>query len=268
MRIQSIQQLKDWNNRYVTGHILTKEYDESKWPILLEWFLDWFFEEALMNLDKAKDAFNEYLKFTYICTKLELDKALERCIHNLDYWYDRASYYRSRSDQFNNFKSSYLESGVNKITGIEFLNGNKVTEVKKLDGFNTLTKPEVKTYQDLISQKFVVKGCYIDELSNLTDEIEVAEEGSQCIASDRIVAKSMLAMAMISQLIPYYGGAVTDEEWNYPICKFTIVRRNDRIECDATNEIWTFLAFHTRDQRDEFLKNNEQLVRDYLMMNF
>lgn len=30
--------------------------------------------------------------------------------------------------------------------------------------------------------------------------------------------------------------------------------------------LYKFIAFHTEEQRDEFLKNNEQLVKDYLMI--
>lgn len=30
--------------------------------------------------------------------------------------------------------------------------------------------------------------------------------------------------------------------------------------------VFEFLAFHTIEQRDEFLKYNEQLVKDYLMI--
>lgn len=36
-------------------------------------------------------------------------------------------------------------------------------------------------------------------------------------------------------------------------------------KCDAYSN-YEFLAFHTAEQRDEFLKNNEQLVKDYLMI--
>ena len=131
-------------------------------------------------------------------------------------------------------------------------------------------EPVIKTYQDLIYYKKEIKGywtdidgkpipCYSTNLGGLSNTIAASEK----------VAKSMLAMAMISQLMPYYGGAITDEEWKKASWtnKYTI----DRIEGNIVKESWdtryNFLAFHTAEQRDEFLKYNEQLVKDYLMID-
>lgn len=80
-------------------------------------------------------------------------------------------------------------------------------------------------------------------------------------------AKSALAMAQISQLMPYYGGEITAREWGdatvviyiLHVFKNKVVKA---ITCDRKE----FLAFRTAEQRDEFLKNNEQLVKDYLMI--
>ena len=78
----------------------------------------------------------------------------------------------------------------------------------------------------------------------------------------------MLAMAMISQLMPYYGGEITDEEWsNTHIGKYDIYKRNNIICINEHTTIYTFLSFHSPKQRDEFLKYNEQLVKDYLMID-
>lgn len=80
-------------------------------------------------------------------------------------------------------------------------------------------------------------------------------------------AKSALAMAQISQLIPYYGGEITNDEWKDSfIRKYIIFRKMSYVgRCEAYSN-YEFLAFHTAKQRDEFLKNNEQLVKDYLMI--
>ena len=80
-------------------------------------------------------------------------------------------------------------------------------------------------------------------------------------------AKSALAMAQISQLIPFYGGEITDEEWkDSDMKKYVITRDGNEIRSVANYTRHEFLAFHTSEQRDEFLKNNEQLVKDYLMI--
>lgn len=80
-------------------------------------------------------------------------------------------------------------------------------------------------------------------------------------------ANSALAMAQISQLIPYYGGEITNDEWkDSSIRKYIIFRKMSYVgRCEAYSN-YEFLAFHTAEQRDEFLKNNEQLVKDYLMI--
>lgn len=79
--------------------------------------------------------------------------------------------------------------------------------------------------------------------------------------------KAMLAMAQISQLMPHYGGAITDGEWkDGSSSKYIISRVKDYIVKDCFTNSYEFLAFHTDEQRDEFLENNEQLVKDYLMI--
>lgn len=84
------------------------------------------------------------------------------------------------------------------------------------------------------------------------------------------LAKSALAMARISQLMAHderYGGAITDEEWTIYNRKYVIERWNGRIEMNEYRFNYTFLAFHTPEQRNLFLKENEQLVRNYLMID-
>lgn len=83
-------------------------------------------------------------------------------------------------------------------------------------------------------------------------------------------AKSALAMARISQIMANderLGGVVTDEEWeNSSIIKYIIERINNSVFTTSYTNFYRFLAFHTLEQRDLFLKENEDLVRDYLML--
>ena len=83
-------------------------------------------------------------------------------------------------------------------------------------------------------------------------------------------AKSALAMARISQIMANderFGGVVTDEEWNRRGFKYTIGRNENTIEKVVYTTTWQFLAFHTEKQRDLFLSENEDLVKDYLMID-
>ena len=68
---------------------------------------------------------------------------------------------------------------------------------------------------------------------------------------------------------PRFGGPVTDEEWNgtNTAYKYVISRRDNNIEFEKYYKWYCFLAFHTKEQRDLFLKENEDLVKDYLMIN-
>ena len=84
-------------------------------------------------------------------------------------------------------------------------------------------------------------------------------------------AKSALAMARITQIIANderFGGVVTDEEWsNNNLCKYTIIKYEGKITTDICFKLYHFLAFHTAEQRDLFLEENEDLIRDYLMID-
>lgn len=82
--------------------------------------------------------------------------------------------------------------------------------------------------------------------------------------------KSALAMARISQIMANderFGGVVTDEEWkDNRIEKYVIKREKDYITLCNHCALYNYLTFHTPEQRDLFLKENEDLVRDYLML--
>lgn len=107
---------------------------------------------------------------------------------------------------------------------------------------------------------------------NSYSEITITRDFGSCnicknVAISKKVAKSMLAMAMISQLMPYYGGAIIDEEWQNTNSKYVIVKIRGTIHIDDFLSKYHFLAFHTAKQRNNFLKYNEQLVKDYLMID-
>lgn len=85
-------------------------------------------------------------------------------------------------------------------------------------------------------------------------------------------AKSAVAMAQISQIMANderFGGVVTDEEFeDEHIWIYSINRRSNTIEkYSGTRGIDHFLSFHTPSQRDLFLKENEDLIKDYLMLD-
>ena len=133
-----------------------------------------------------------------------------------------------------------------------------------------LNSKEVKTWDDLIGTKVPKESYFIggsSRISKIITNQTFDMKYDRNLFIDEKHAKSALAMAQISQLIPYYGGVITDTEWNNSnVRKYVITRRNNSIISESFNIIYHLLAFHTREQRDEFLKNNKQLVVDYFML--
>lgn len=128
----------------------------------------------------------------------------------------------------------------------------------------------IKTFQDLIDKHTTLKGYYISSYGALKQisESRFKSIDERNIAISEKIAKSMLAMAMISQLMPFYGKEITDKEWEARrLPKFVIGKNQNLIYSDINYTDYCFLAFHTSEQRDDFLKYNEQLVKDYLMID-
>lgn len=129
---------------------------------------------------------------------------------------------------------------------------------------------EVRNWNDLVGKKVPSGSKVIDTLSNISILAPCwtfDKNRDKNIFIDEKPAKSALAMAQISQLMPYYGGAITDEEWdNEDIHKYVINKYRSNINKDTFYVNYVFLAFHTEEQRDDFLKYNEQLIKDYLMI--
>lgn len=110
-------------------------------------------------------------------------------------------------------------------------------------------------------------GCYC-HIKHGT--FSVNDEAHYDVFATEKQAKAALAMARISQIMVHdkrYGGVVTDEEWkNRNIYKFCIARYQTFYEYVEYENAYYFLAFHTEEQRELFLKENERLVKDYLMI--
>lgn len=119
-----------------------------------------------------------------------------------------------------------------------------------------------------------IKGYYIAYTyinGNISNELhgKNIQENYGVFATQK-QAKSALAMARISQIMANderFGGVVTDEEWeNSKIFKHIIERTNNEFSKSTYINSYYFLAFHTAEQLDLFLKENEDLVKDYLML--
>lgn len=117
----------------------------------------------------------------------------------------------------------------------------------------------------LLSGYFVI-GCKVEKADNLYN-IGNARD----VFATKKQAESMYAMAQLSQIIQNdwrFGGPVTDEEWNDTgIEKYCITRIQNDIDTALYWRAYDFLAFHTKEQRDLFLEENEDLIRQYFMLD-
>ena len=116
-----------------------------------------------------------------------------------------------------------------------------------------------------------ITGFYIDSESRITQAF-CANDESRNVFATRKQAESARAMAQISQIIgndERFGGPITYEEWCSPnFDKYIIYRSGGKIlTCLTISMEYYLLAFRTKEQRDLFLKENENLVKDYLMID-
>ena len=120
-----------------------------------------------------------------------------------------------------------------------------------------------------------IKGWYMD--NNEIKSYNLNEDNScrwkdynlNVFATEKQV-KSAFAMAQISQIMANderFGGAITDAEWLQGFYKFAITRVSNMIVKGCYTTSYKFLAFHTPEQRNLFLHENEDLVKDYLMID-
>lgn len=154
--------------------------------------------------------------------------------------------------------------------GFEIDQENSTFECIKFKPIAKRWKPIAKRWRDKVEEMFV--GYYINVHCNVQKIgwCYNVKYNHNVFATEK-QAKSALAMAQISQIMtndPRFGGVVTDEEWgNHGMTKWTIERSENKIVTTFRNGTYIFLAFHTMEQRALFLKENEDLVKDYLMID-
>ena len=116
-----------------------------------------------------------------------------------------------------------------------------------------------------------IEGYYINDYSIILPSFGFTEDCNYNLFATQKQAKSALAMARISQIMANderFGGVITNKEWkDNNTVKYIIMREKDNIAANYYYTFYYFLAFHTKEQRDLFLKENEDLVRDYLMLD-
>lgn len=121
-------------------------------------------------------------------------------------------------------------------------------------------KVEVNCWEDLKR----VTGVYITDSNCIVPAaVGLLKPHNQNVFLNEKFAKSALALAKISQLLPYYD---TNIDWIIANEKFCITRTSNKIEVRSWISMYHVLAFNTKSEAIRFLKYNEQLVKDYYML--
>jgi len=119
-----------------------------------------------------------------------------------------------------------------------------------------------------------ISGYFVDDISQIrtcsNNAYPYGNQNQNIFATEK-QAKSMLAMAQLSQIIANderFGGPITDTEWQDDnVRKFVVRRYKNKVDTDWFHQYHHFLAFHTKEQRDLFLQENEDLIRQYFMLD-
>ena len=133
---------------------------------------------------------------------------------------------------------------------------------------------EKSTFERIVFKKKKAINCWedLEKISGyaITTEnniehwsgLDVIEENKNVFLNEKY-AKSALALAQISQLLPYYDSNV---DWSSIHPKHCIFRKDKDIIIDIWQTTYHPLAFNTWKEAERFLKYNEQLVKDFFML--
>lgn len=133
---------------------------------------------------------------------------------------------------------------------------------------------EKSTFEKIVFKKKNIINCWRDlkEINGygITTECAIVQwhkldnnEDNRNVFLNEKYAKSALALAQISQLLPYYN---TNNDYNTPCYKYCIVRDLNNIVINQWTSTYQLLAFNNKEEARRFLKYNEQLVKDYFML--
>ena len=132
----------------------------------------------------------------------------------------------------------------------------------------TLSKIQ-KRWRD--NEKNTISGYYTHSDSRITyskDHNNIKENYN--IFATKKQAKSALAMARISQIMANdkrFGGIVIDEEWGNNVPCYYVILKVRNILVITTSYRYEYLGFHTIEQANLFLEENEDLIKDYYMLD-
>nr|DAU84888.1 MAG TPA: hypothetical protein [Caudoviricetes sp.] len=126
-------------------------------------------------------------------------------------------------------------------------------------------KKEVNIWKDIN----YLSGYYVADTSEIYEVNGDREDSDKNVFISEKYAKSALALAQISQLMPYYGGEITNKEWADDDWKHSVNVIGNEICITSTWKTRYPITFHTAEDRARFLSfpENVQLVKDFYMID-
>lgn len=156
---------------------------------------------------------------------------------------------------------------------IEIPEGYEIDKEKSSPTNIIFKKIEVKRFIDITTNlNEDISGYWINNVSTIVQmcPLRPNEECNYNIFASEKYALSALAYARLSMIIKYdkrFGGPVTDQEWaSISIVKYVIERVGIILKTSITNNWYSFLAFHTAEQRKLFYTENFELIKQYYML--
>lgn len=147
---------------------------------------------------------------------------------------------------------------------------NKLEEKNYKWDTDTLTLSKIqKRWRDNEYKTISGYYTYTDSRITYSEDHSNTKENYNLFATKK-QAKSALAMAQISQIMANderFGGVVTDEEWGNNVPCYYAILKVRNILVITTSYRYEYLAFHTEEQAKLFLEENEDLIKDYYMMD-
>ena len=160
------------------------------------------------------------------------------------------------------------EIKINVPEGYEIDEENSTFECIKFKK-KILKSPRWRDKIDATTESYHLTADGVKKYSGIVYPNAANGSGKRFFATEKI-AKSALAMAQISQIMENderFGGAITNDEWDdMTIAKWCIIRCGILLATITTVKSYHFLAFHTENQLKLFFKENEDLIKDYLMI--
>lgn len=241
-------------------------YEERKEKVI-EWLKDNdVFEKFMYNLLYERPGYNPFTEKELNVYLISKSFSWIHTQEGLDFWRNiDKKYYEFYGNLTTNKTTKMKEKSIK----IEVPEGYEIDKEKSTFENIIFKKKETKPWRKKYNN---VNGYYIGEFSVIKPISDIRWMPTEFnVFATKKQAESALAMAQISQIMvndPRFGGNISDEEWQATcVPKWTIYRRESRYCTEIYYGTYVFLAFHTKEQRDLFLKENEDLVKQYLMID-